>query len=345
MIIVMKHNASEAEINAIAASVRSLRYEPRIIRGVERTVIACVGDELENRSLEALKDLPSVDAVMPVQKRHKLCSREYHAEDTVVTVGGQKIGGGDIAIIAGPCAVESHEQFRTAVSDLTRVGVRVIRGMAYKPRTSPYDFQGLREEGLEIIRAVRKEFGIAVVSEILDAAHIPGLVSTVDMLQVGARNAQNYSLLEAVAKTGLPVLLKRGMSSTVEEWLGAAEYLMVNGCSQIVLCERGLRSFDRSVRNLLDLGAVAVAKAETHLPVIVDPSHAAGKQSLVRPLSLAALGAGADGLVVEAHPRPMEAYSDAGQQLETAKFGEFLASLAPWMELAVREKKMVKVRG
>lgn len=334
MIIVLKPHATDADVAEVSGMVRTLRYQPRIIRGVERTVVACIGDELSNRSLEALRNVEIVDSVIPIQHRYKLVSREYHAADTVVPVAGTAIGGGSIAVIAGPCAMESADQFRTAVADLTAAGVRLIRAMPFKPRTSPYDFQGLRLEGIRIMRDVKAEFGVGLVAEVMGPAQVEMLAEVADVLQIGARNAQNYDLLEAVAAAQKPVLLKRGMASTVEEWLAAAEYLMVNGCSRIMLCERGSRSFDKAVRNTLDLGAVAVAKAETHLPVLVDPSHAAGRRSLVLPLARAALAAGADGLVIEAHPDPVNAFSDAAQQLESGAFGAFLAQLGPWMELA-----------
>ena len=340
MIIVLKRNSNETDIATISDLVCSMRYQPRIIRGVEQTVIACIGDELSNHSLEALRNLPAVESVFPVQKKFKLVSREYHPGDSIVEVRGVKIGGGNIEVIAGPCAIESYDQFRTAVQDLVRCGTRIVRAMPYKPRTSPYDFQGLKQDGLQIMRDVKAEFDVAMVSEVPGPAQIEPLLGLADMFQIGARNAQNYDLLEQIAKAGKPVLLKRGLASTVEEWLTAAEYLIVNGCPQIVLCERGLRSFDPSTRNLLDLGAVAVAKQLSHLPVIVDPSHAAGARRLVPALARAGLAVGADGLIVEAHPDPLNAFSDAPQQLESGKFDRFLADLAPWIELARKERQV-----
>jgi len=334
MIIVLKPNATDADVQSVSQLVQTLRYQPRVIRGVERTVVACIGDELSNRSLDVLGNLPMVESVMPVQQRYKLVSREYHPHDTVVTVNGTAVGGGAITVIAGPCAIESGGQFRAAVRELKAAGVTLVRAMAFKPRTSPYDFQGLKADAVAIMRDVKAEFGVSMVTEILGPAQVEWIHDVADVLQIGARNAQNYDLLESVAQARKPVLLKRGMASTVEEWLGAAEYLLVNGCADVMLCERGLRSFDRSVRNLLDLGGVAVAKQETHLPVLVDPSHAAGKRALVLPLAKAALGAGADGLVIEAHPNPDEAYSDAAQQLATATFRQTLDELAPWIALA-----------
>ena len=339
MIIVLKRNSTDTDVATVSDMVCSLRYQPRVIRGVEQTVVACIGDELSHQSLEVLRNLPAVESVFPVQKKFKLVSREYHRADSVVDVRGVKIGGGNIEILAGPCAIESYDQFRAAVQDLVRCGIRIVRAMPFKPRTSPYDFQGLKQDGLQIMRAVKKEFDVALISEVPGPDKIEPLLDLADMFQIGARNAQNYDLLEQVAKAGRPVLLKRGLASTVEEWLTAAEYLIVNGCTQVVLCERGLRSFDPSTRNLLDLGGVAVAKQLSHLPIIVDPSHAAGARKLVAPLARAALAAGADGLIVEAHPDPLNAFSDAAQQLESGKFQRFLDDLAPWIELARRERQ------
>ena len=339
MIIVLKRNSSDTDVATVSDMVCSLRYQPRVIRGVEQTVVACIGDELSHQSLEVLRNLPAVESVFPVQKKFKLVSREYHPADSVVDVRGVKIGGGNIEILAGPCAIESYDQFRAAVQDLVRCGIRIVRAMPFKPRTSPYDFQGLKQDGLQIMRAVKKEFDVALISEVPGPDKIEPLLDLADMFQIGARNAQNYDLLEQIAKAGRPVLLKRGLASTVEEWLTAAEYLIVNGCTQVVLCERGLRSFDPSTRNLLDLGGVAVAKQLSHLPIIVDPSHAAGARKLVPPLARAAIAAGADGLIVEAHPDPLNAFSDAAQQLESAKFKQFLDDLAPWIELARRERQ------
>ncbi len=338
MIIVLKRNSSDTDVATVSDMVCSLRYQPRVIRGVEQTVVACIGDELSHQSLEVLRNLPAVESVFPVQKKFKLVSREYHPEDTVVDVRGVKIGGGHIEILAGPCALESYDQFRAAVRDLAACGIRIIRAMPFKPRTSPYDFQGLKQDGIQIMREVKKEFGVAMISEVPGPDKIEPLLDVADMFQIGARNAQNYDLLEQIAKAGRPVLLKRGLASTVEEWLTAAEYLIVNNCTQVVLCERGLRSFDPSTRNLLDLGAVAVAKQLSHLPVVVDPSHAAGARRLVPALARAGLAVGADGLIVEAHPDPINAFSDAPQQLETGRFRKFLDDLAPWIELARKER-------
>ena len=340
MIIVLKRNCSDVDVATVSDMVCSLRYQPRVIRGVEQTVVACIGDELSHQSLEGLRNLPAVESVFPVQKKFKLVSREYQPADTVVDVRGAKIGGGNFEILAGPCAIESIDQFRAAVRDLVACGVRIVRAMPFKPRTSPYDFQGLKADGIQIMREVKAEFNVAMVSEVPGPDKIEPLLELADMFQIGARNAQNFDLLELVAQARKPVLLKRGLASTVEEWLTAAEYLVVNNCPNVVLCERGLRSFDPSTRNLLDLGAVAVARQLSHLPVLVDPSHAAGARRLVPALARAGIAAGADGLIVEAHPDPINAFSDAPQQLESGKFRQFLDDLAPWIELARKERSL-----
>jgi 3-deoxy-7-phosphoheptulonate synthase len=253
-----------------------------------------------------------------------LVARSNFAADTVVNVGGMPIGDGRFQVIAGPCAVESRCQLERVVSDLIACGVGIIRAGAYKPRTSPYDFQGLGDAALDLLAEVKARSGVRVVTEVLDPDQIERVAAVADMLQIGARNGQNFRLLERVAEAGLPVLLKRGPSATFEEWVCAAEYLLVNGCRDVVLCERGIRTFETATRNTLDVAAVALAKRETHLPVIVDPSHAAGRLDLVLPLALAGVAAGADGILVEAHPDPAHALSDAAQQIPSAEFTEFL---------------------
>ena len=337
MIIVFKPHTPEEKVKELSDIITKLGYEPRVIRGVEHTVIGAVGDEHLHHSLEVLRNYPYVENVLPIQKSYKLANREYHPADTVVKIGGESIGGGNFQVIAGPCAIESYEQMRRATADIVAAGCRIVRGGAYKPRTSPYAFQGLGEQGLEILGAVKKEFGVAVVTEVLGVTHIEKIANVVDCLQIGARNCQNYHLLEMVSKVGKPVLLKRGMSTTVDEWLSAAEYLIVNGCTNVILCERGIRTFETATRSTLDLGAVAVAKEESHLPVIVDPSHAAGRVGLVPSLSKAAIGAGADGLIVEVHPDPVNAVSDAAQQLKSSEFAKFMESLKPLIDWRVSQ--------
>jgi 3-deoxy-7-phosphoheptulonate synthase len=337
MIIVLKPHATPQEIDEVKRHVIELGYDPRLIHGVERTVIGAVGDELSHRSLEILRSMPMVEDVLPIQKRYKLASREFHPDDTIVSIASHRIGGGHFQVIAGPCAVESLDQMRRVARDLAGAGVRVLRGCVFKPRTSPYDFQGLGTDGLEILEEVKREFGLAVCTEVLGASHLAEVAAVADMIQIGARNCQNYHLLEQVADAGKPVLLKRGLASTIEEWLSAAEYLLVHGCRDVVLCERGIRTFERATRGTLDVSAVAVAKEETHLPVIVDPSHAAGLARLVMPLAKAGVAVGADGLIIEAHPNPVAALSDGYQQLPSHSFREVMASLRPLVQLAGKQ--------
>lgn len=334
MIIVFKPNTPEDKIKEVSDLIYRLGYEPRVIKGIQNTIIGAVGDELLHQSLERLSNYPFVENVLPIQKSYKLASREYHQEDTCVEIGNEKIGKGNFQTIAGPCAVESYEQMREATSDIVAAGGKIIRGGAYKPRTSPYAFQGLGEEGLKILQAMKDEFGVSVITEVVGVPHIGKVAEVADCLQIGARNCQNYHLLEMVSQAGKPVLLKRGMSTKVDEWLSAAEYLLVNGAPNVILCERGIRTFETVTKNTLDVGAVAVAKQETHFPVVVDPSHAAGKTSLVPPLASAAIGAGADGLLVEVHPDPVNAYSDAAQQLKSKEFSEFYEKMRPFIEAA-----------
>lgn len=334
MIIVLKAHTDDAGIDAVEDHIRELGYDPRIIRGVERTVIGAVGDELSHRSLEILRGMPQVENVIPIQKRYKVASREFHPGNTVVDVGGHKIGDGHFQVIAGPCSVESREQMRAVAKDLKASGVHIIRGGAFKPRTSPYDFQGLGDEGLDILGEIKEEFNMAVVTEVVGADHIEHTAQVADMLQIGARNCQNYHLLKHVAEAGLPVFFKRGLATRIEEWLAAAEYLLIHGCPDVILCERGIRTFETATRNTLDISAVALAKQETHLPVVVDPSHAGGMKRLVMPLSKAAIAAGADGLMIETHPDPVEALSDGPQQIKSASFGDTLKELKPFLDAA-----------
>ncbi|MDD3117992.1 MAG: 3-deoxy-7-phosphoheptulonate synthase [Victivallales bacterium] len=327
MIIVFKHNATEEDVKSVSDMIEKLGYEPRVIHGVEHTVIGAVGDEKMHRSLEVFKAFPFVEDVLPIQKRYKLASREFRRNNTVIDIGGHKIGGGNFQIIAGPCSVESLEQMQAVCRDLQPCHIGILRGGTYKPRTSPYDFQGLGEAGLEIMRQIKEEFKMQITTEVVGVNHIAKVAEVADCLQIGARNSQNYNLLEFVAEVGKPVILKRGMASTIEEWLSAAEYLMVHGCTNVILCERGIKTFEHATRNTLDLSAVAIAKKESHLPVIVDPSHAAGRVDLILPLSRAAIAAGADGLLVETHPDPVNACSDAGQQIPSQNFGAYVQAL------------------
>lgn len=259
--------------------------------------------------------------------RHRLVGRRAVAGDSVVRVGGHRIGAGHFQVIAGPCAVESWRQLSQTVAALCAAGVRIIRGGAYKPRTSPYDFQGLGEEGLKLLSRARDEYGVRIVTEAMSTRLVEPVAAVADVIQIGSRNCQNYDLLQVVARVGKPVILKRGMATTIDEWLCAAEYLLLNGCRDVILCERGIKTFETGTRNTLDLGGVVLAKQRTHLPVIVDPSHAGGSRGLVVPLSLAALAAGADGLLIEAHHDPDSALCDAAQQLPADTFGEVMGQL------------------
>ena len=322
------------EVRTVEKAVRQLGYKPHTIRGVVQTVVAAIGDETSHKSLEILESLDCVERVLPVQKRYKLVSREAQPETTRIKVGPVTIGGGAFHVIAGPCSVESWDQMITVAKAVKAAGATLLRGGAFKPRTSPYDFQGLGAEGLAILKAVRKEVGLPVVSEITRQSDLDAMVEVVDVLQIGARNAMNYSLLEAVARSGKPVMLKRGLASTVEEWLLAAEYIAKSGNPNVILCERGIRTFENATRNTLDLSAVVLARQECNLPVFVDPSHAAGRRDLIPALSRAAVAAGADGLMIEVHQHPEEALSDSSQQLTPHNFKQLMKSLVPFIKVA-----------
>jgi len=337
MILVLKPGSAEPEIQQVVDAVKQFGYEPRLIRGVERTVIACVGDERHHHTLESLIVMPQVESVTPVQKKYKLVSREYQGTDSVLDVGGLKLGGRDLHVIAGPCSVESAAQTLETAKAVKQAGATLFRGGAFKPRTSPYDFQGLGKEGLDLLRQAREQTGLPIVTEVLAPQDVEMVAEVADILQIGARNAQNVPLLAAAAASGKIILLKRGLASLVDEWLLAAEYIFVHGNHRVILCERGIRTFEHACRNTLDVSAVAVAKKETHLPVFVDPSHAAGRFDMVLPLARAAVAAGADGLLVEVHPNPAVAYSDGGQQLKPKQFQELMNAIRPVVEAMGRQ--------
>ena len=332
MIIVLRTGTAEPEIQQVAEAVKQFGYEPRMIRGVERTVIACVGDERNHHTLESLIVMPQVESVTPVQKKYKLVSREYQAQDTILDVAGRKIGGGDFHVAAGPCSVETRQQTLETAKMVKQAGATLFRGGAFKPRTSPYDFQGLGAEGLALLQEAREQTGLPIVTEVMSPQDVELVAAVADVLQIGARNAQNVPLLAAAAASGKTILLKRGMAGLVDEWLLAAEYIFVHGNHRVILCERGIRTFEHACRNTLDLGAVAVAKQETHLPVFVDPSHAAGRFDMVIPLARAAVAAGADGLLVEVHPNPALALSDGGQQLKPKQFAQLMTEIRPFVQ-------------
>lgn len=334
MIIVIKPESSEEEIQQVIDAVVEFDYEPRTIRGVERTVVACVGDERNHHTLESLIVLPQVESVTPIQKKYKLVSRDYQQQDSVLEVGSScRIGGGNFHVVAGPCSVENEEQTLTTAHAVKEAGATLFRGGAFKPRTSPYDFQGLGKAALEMLRQAQAATGLPIVTEVLSPTDVELVAEYADVLQIGTRNAQNVPLLAAAAASGKTILLKRGLSSLVDEWLLAAEYICVNGNNRVILCERGIRTFEHACRNTLDVSAVAVAKKETHLPVFVDPSHAAGRSDMVIPLARAAVAAGADGLLIEVHPNPATALSDGGQQLKPQQFGELMAQIGPLVEV------------
>ncbi len=322
MIIVMTSGAAEEDIARVIERLEQGGYGHHISRGVERTVIGAVGaPEAEKEQLaDQLSRLPMVDRVVPILKPYKLVSREYHPETGVVKVGPAHFGGEKIAVIAGPCAVESEEQVLEAAQVVKAAGAVALRGGAYKPRTSPYSFQGLGEEGLDLLAKARELTGLPVISEVMAPRQIEAMIDRVDALQVGARNMHNYELLREVGQTGMPILLKRGFAATVQEWLRAAEYIAASGNLDIIMCERGVRTFETETRFTFDLAGMAAAKQETYLPIIADPSHATGDYRLVVPMALAAVAAGADGLMIEVHPHPDQALSDGPQSLTPASF-------------------------
>lgn len=333
MIIVMATRAKD-DITRVVAKIEELGYQAHLIEGVERTVIGAVGDERTKATLlEALESMHGVESVMPILKPYKLASREMKPEDTVIKVNGVQIGGGSFCVMAGPCSVESRDQIIESARVVKNGGAHMLRGGAYKPRTSPYSFQGLEEEGLKLLKEAREASGLPVVTEVMTPEQVKVVESYADMLQVGARNMQNFGLLKAVGKARKPVFLKRGMMSTISELLMSAEYIMSEGNRQVILCERGIRTFETETRNTCDIAAVPVLKKLTHLPVFLDPSHATGHWDLVEPIARAAVAAGADGLMIEVHPRPVEALSDGGQSLKPERFKNLMENLKPLVEL------------
>jgi len=328
MIVNMSASATEEEINHVVERIKECGYQPHLIRGVERTVIGSVGKNRGRRSeLEALRVAPGVEDIIPISQPFTLVSRELQPQRTVVRVKGVAIGGPEIVVMAGPCSVESREQLLETARGVKAAGAQMLRGGAFKPRTSPYDFQGLGVEGLKILKDASKETGLPIVTEVMGVEDLDAVVEYADMMQVGARNMQNYPLLRRLATVPRPVLLKRGPAATIKEWLLAAEYLLSGGNPNVVLCERGIKTFDSDLRNTLDLAGVALAKELCHLPVVVDPSHATGRRSLVPAAARAAIAIGADGLIIEVHPCPERALSDGPQSLDLPGFAAMMASL------------------
>lgn len=326
MIVIMKMGASNEEIAAVIQRVESNGWKTHVSRGEERTIIGIIGDE---RRLQqgALSMMEGVDRVVPVLRPFKLASRDFQPEPSKISINGHVFGDNKVIIMAGPCSVENLEQMRQTAIAVKEVGAHLLRGGAFKPRTSPYSFQGLGEAGLKILAQVREETGMHVITEVMSPDQVELVSRYADVLQVGTRNMQNYALLNAVGQSKMPVLLKRGMMSTIEELLMSAEYIMSNGNHKVILCERGIRTFEKYTRNTLDINAVPVLKELTHLPVVVDPSHATGKWSLVKAASKAAVAAGADGLIIEVHPNPAEAESDGEQSLKPERFAELMVEV------------------
>lgn len=323
MIIIMQMKATPGDIDAVVGRVEREGFKTHLSRGEERTIIGIIGDE---RHLDqgAISRMSGVDRVVRVLRPFKLASRDFHPEDSEVTINGHVFGSNKVIVMAGPCSVESMEQMMETAVAVKEAGAHLLRGGAFKPRTSPYSFQGLGEAGLKILAEVRQKTGLYIVTEVMAPEQVDLVAKYADVLQIGTRNMQNYALLNAVGERGMPVLLKRGMMSTIEELLMSAEYIMSNGNHKVILCERGIRTFEKYTRNTLDINAVPVLKELTHLPVVVDPSHATGKWTLVKAASKAAIAAGADGLLIEVHPNPAEALSDGEQSLKPHRFVELM---------------------
>lgn len=326
MIIVLKPGTSKEERERIVGTIEDAGLSPHVLIGKERTVIAVIGDErkLQQQTLSAI---PGVEKALPILSPYKLVSREFKKEDTIIDVDGVKIGGGQIVMMAGPCSVETQDLLSGIASEVKAAGARILRGGAFKPRTSPYSFQGLGEEGLKFLAAAKKQTGLPVITEIMDPRDMPMIIKHADIIQIGARNMQNFRLLSEAGKQNKPVMLKRGLSATIKEFLLSAEYILSEGNDQVMLCERGIRTFETATRNTLDLSAIPVLKKLTHLPIIVDPSHAVGKTSLIPAMAKAAIAAGADGLMIEVHSNPMEAFCDGDQAMLPHDFKSLVVDL------------------
>jgi 3-deoxy-7-phosphoheptulonate synthase len=335
MIIVLKPESSDAELSHILLRIEQLGFKPHLSRGERRTIIGVIGDE-EKLQVEPLAAIPGVEQVLPILKPFKLASRDFHAENSSVMVGGVQIGRGSLAMIAGPCAIESEELLGEIAEQVRAAGANILRGGAFKPRTSPYSFQGLGEDGLKILKTVGTRFTMPVVTEVMDPRQVPLVERYADMLQIGARNMQNFNLLNEVGQTRKPVLLKRGLSATVKDLLMSAEYILSAGNPNVVLCERGVRTFEDSTRNMLDLSSVPNVQNLSHLPIIVDPSHATGRPDLIPAMARAAVAAGADGVHVEVHSRPELAKSDGPQALRPPQYAELMVQLRKLAEVLGR---------
>jgi len=337
MIVVLKPKISKKEEQAVLKEIKKLGYKPHVMRGVERTVIGAIGDERKNHTLETLAAWPQIESVMPVQKRYKLVSREAHKSNSSIDVRGNLIGGKKFQVMAGPCSVEDEKQLMTTAHAVKKAGATILRGGAFKPRTSPYEFQGLGEKGLKLLAKARKETGLGIITELLSEQHAEMVAEYADILQIGARNAQNFQLLIAAAKTGKPVMLKRGLSMKIEEWLLAGEYILANENPNLMFCERGIRTFETYTRNTLDLSTIPIIKKESHCPIVIDPSQGAGRADLVTAMCKGAVAMGADALLIEVHPNPAEAWSDGAQQVTLEGFARLMEELQPFIAAADRQ--------
>ncbi|MCS7224464.1 MAG: 3-deoxy-7-phosphoheptulonate synthase [Armatimonadetes bacterium] len=340
MIVVLGKGATDEQIREVCQRLEAVGYQSAVWRGVQRTVIGAIGiidEQVKDRLIEQLESLPFVESAIRILRPYKLVSREWKEDSSEVTVNGKQIGSEYFVVMAGPCAVESREQLLRAARGVKAAGADLLRGGAFKPRTSPHTFQGLGKEGLILLKEVSEETGLPVITELMDARDLEDVMEVAAIIQIGARNMQNYTLLRAVGQVRKPVLLKRGLSATIEEWLQAAEYICIGGNDQVILCERGIRTFETYTRNTLDLSAVVAAKKLSHLPVVVDPSHGTGKWDMVIPMSLAAAACGADGLLVEVHPDPANAVSDGAQSLTLERFAELMQRLQPVLQAVGRK--------
>src|SRR5690242_6828532 len=333
MIISMKLHSSKAEIEQVCERIREFGYKIHAIEGEERVVIGAVGVGDVTACLESVEAMPQVEKAVRISAPYKFVSKEFHTERTRIRVNGCEIGGDEFIVMAGPCSVESEKQIMLAAEGVARSGAKMLRGGAFKPRTSPYDFQGLETEGLKLLAQAKRATGLGIVTEVMSDRDVDLVAEYADVLQIGARNMQNFALLKNLGRCGRPILLKRGLSATVKELLMSAKYIVAHGNQQVMLCERGIRTFETVTRNTCDIGAIAALSEMTHLPVILDPSHAAGKRSLVPALARAGVAVGADGLIVEMHPNPEKAVSDGAQSLDPKQFARMMADLKPYVAL------------
>jgi 3-deoxy-7-phosphoheptulonate synthase len=338
MIIVLKPGIKKSAEQTVLKEIRKLGYTPHVMRGVARTVIGAIGDELTHANLETLTaQFPeAVESVMPIQKRYKLVSREAHPANSTIRVREHVIGGRHFHVMAGPCSVESETQLLRTAEAVKAAGATILRGGAFKPRSSPYEFQGLGEKGLKLLDKARRVTGLAIITELLSEKHVEMVAAYTDIIQIGARNAQNFQLLIAAARTGKPILLKRGLSMKIEEWLLAGEYVLSNENPNLMFCERGIRTFETYTRNTLDLSAIPIIKHESHCPIVIDPSQGVGRANLVTAMCQGAVAMGADALLIEVHPNPAEAWSDGAQQVSLDGFANLMKQLRPFIQAAGR---------